>query len=257
MSTHNPYQMLLITLPPYAFALLLLVATVVSLALLLGQVRTYARTNERQKAGERVLAVTVITDCGLLIGVLFATLKLPVPPSIGSQAGTLDWISAWGYGLLSTSMATLLFTSSTVIFALFVWSFRDISTKLHSGLFGRNSLDKSESNIKGEQGPRDFFVAYRARTGYFEDREGLTELLERVTEWGWYHDVSEEDIPDVWMRLPDGSYLSLQVSRTPHGDGRSCAQDTWKIVRPDNGDAVIDGLVTEYGPENPWLPRGL
>ncbi|SHS19120.1 Uncharacterised protein [Mycobacteroides abscessus subsp. abscessus] len=140
MSTYDPYQVLLITLPPYAFALLLLVATAVSLGLLIGQVRAYARTGERQKVGERVLAATVITDCGLLIAVLIAALELPVPPSVGSRAETWDWISAWGHGLYSTAMIILVFASSTITFSLLVWSSRDISAKLRNRLFGRNPL---------------------------------------------------------------------------------------------------------------------
>lgn len=115
----------------------------------------------------------------------------------------------------------------------------------------------SDFDASGQQGRYDFFMAYRSGSAYLEDREGLIARLERVTEWDWYHDGADDEVPSIWMRTPDGSYLPLNVSRTPVGDGRSCAQDVWRLVRTDNGDDLLDGLMTEYAPENPWLPGGL
>lgn len=141
MSTKDAHLVLLFALPPYVFALILFIAAVVSLKLLIEQVRTYSRTGERRKAGERVLAVVAMIDCGLVVAVLFAALELPVPVRSESPASTWDWVVLWGYGLYSASMIALVFTAGIVTVAVLVWSAREIATNLGRALFGWKSSD--------------------------------------------------------------------------------------------------------------------
>lgn len=149
MSTNNAHQVLLFALPTYVFALLLFIAAVVSLTLLIEQVRTYARTGERRKAGERVLAVVALIDYGLVIAVLFAALELPVPARSESPAEAWDWVVVWGYGLYSASMIGLVFIAGIVTVAVVVWSAREIAANLGGALFGRKFSDTARFVSRG------------------------------------------------------------------------------------------------------------
>lgn len=149
MSTNNAHQVLLFALPTYVFALLLFIAAVVSLTLLIEQARRYARTGERRKAGERMLAVVALIDCGLVVAVLFAALELPVPARSESPAGTWDWVVEWGYGLFSASIIALVFIAGIVTVSVVVWSAREIAANLRGAFLGWKFSDTARFVSRG------------------------------------------------------------------------------------------------------------
>lgn len=95
--------------------------------------------------------------------------------------------------------------------------------------------------------PCSFVVVYASGVAYLNDFAGLRERLAYITEWDWYLDVPEAEIPSVWASVDGECFVQVNLSRTPLGDGLHHAEDAWRLVRSDSSEVLVE-LRTSYCP---------